>query len=228
MIEINTQDTALLITDPQNDFLSPEGVMWELVGGNVTENGTVENIEALLKAAKENGIQVFISPHYYYPTDYGWKFEGTLEKVMHDANMFDRKGALNLDDFDGSGADWLEIYKPYIDDGRTVVASPHKVYGPENNDLILQLRKRGIGRLVLCGMSANLCVESHLRELLEQGFEVMVVSDATAAAITPDLGDGYAAAMTNFKFIANAVVTTEEAVEAIKQSGGAYEAAGAG
>ena len=228
MIQINPQDTALLITDPQNDFLSPEGVMWELVGGNVTENGTVENIEALLKAAKENGIQVFISPHYYYPTDYGWKFEGTLEKVMHDANMFDRKGALNLDDFDGSGADWLEIYKPYIDDGRTVVASPHKVYGPENNDLILQLRKRGIGRLVLCGMSANLCVESHLRELLEQGFEVMVVSDATAAAITPDLGDGYAAAMTNFKFIANAVVTTEEAVEAIKQSGGAYEAAGAG
>ncbi len=226
-MDINPQDTALLITDPQNDFLSPEGVMWELVGGNVTENGTVENIEALLKAAKENGIQVFISPHYYYPTDYGWKFEGTLEKVMHDANMFDRKGALNLDDFDGSGADWLEIYKPYINDGQTVVASPHKVYGPENNDLILQLRKRGIGRLVLCGMSANLCVESHLRELLEQGFEVMVVSDATAAAITPELGDGYAAAMTNFRFIANAVVTTEEAVEAIEQSGGASQAVGA-
>ncbi len=107
------------------------------------------------------------------------------------------------------------------------MASPHKVYGPENNDLILQLRKRGIGRLVLCGMSANLCVESHLRELLEQGFEVMVVRDATAAAITPDLGDGYAAAITNFKFIANAVVTTEEAVEAIEQSGDAYEAVGA-
>ena len=177
MIEINTQDTALLITDPQNDFLSPEGATWDLVGESVMENRTVENIEALLKAAKQNGIQVFISPHYYYPTDHGWKFEGTLEKVMHDINMFDRKGPLDLEDFEGSGADWLEIYKPYINDGQTVVASPHKVYGPENNDLILQLRKRGIGRLVLCGMSANLCVESHLRELLEQGFEVMVVSD---------------------------------------------------
>ena len=227
MIEINPQDTALLITDPQNDFLSPEGATWDIVGQSVTENGTVDNIEALLKAAKENGIQVFISPHYYYPTDHGWKFEGTLEKVMHDINMFDRKGPLDLEDFDGSGADWLEVYKPYINDGQTVVASPHKVYGPENNDLILQLRKRGIGRLVLCGMSANLCVESHLRELLEQGFEVMVVRDATAAAITPDLGDGYAAAITNFKFIANAVVTTEEAVEAIEQSGDAYEAVGA-
>jgi len=99
-----------------------------------------------------------------------------------------------------------------------VVASPHKVYGPENNDLVLQLRKRGIGRVILGGMSANLCVEAHLRELLEQGFEVIVVKDATAAAVTPDLGDGYAAAVTNFGFIANEVVTTEEAVEAINQA----------
>ena len=226
-MEINRENTALLITDPQNDFLSPEGATWGLVGESVTENGTVENIEALFKAAKENDIQVFISPHYYYPTDHGWKFEGTLEKVMHDINMFDRPGPLNLDGFDGSGADWLEVYKPYIEDGQTVVASPHKVYGPENNDLVLQLRKRGVGRVILGGMSANLCVEAHLRELLEQGFEVMVVTDATAAAITPDLGDGYAAAITNYKFIANAVVTTEEAVDAMKQSGNAYEAVGA-
>jgi nicotinamidase-related amidase len=215
MIEVNRENTALLITDPQNDFLSPEGVTWDLVGQSVTENKTVENIEALFKAAKENGILVFISPHYYYPTDHGWKFEGTLEKVMHDLGMFDRKGALDLEGFEGSGADWLEQYKPYIEDGITVISNPHKVYGPENNDLVLQLRKPGIGRVILGGMSANLCVEAHLRELLEQGFEVIVVKDATAAAVTPDLGDGYAAAVTNFQFIANAVVTTEEAVSAI-------------
>ena len=40
-------------------------------------------------------------------------------------------------------------------------------------------------------MSANLCVESHMRELLEQGFEVAVVKDATAGAKVPE-GDGYA------------------------------------
>ena len=215
MIEVNRENTALLITDPQNDFLSLEGVTWNLVGESVTENKTVENIEALFKTAKENQIPVFISPHYYYPTDHGWKFEGTLEKVMHDIKMFDRKGPLDVDGFSGSGADWLERYKLYIEDGVTVVASPHKVYGPENNDLVLQLRKRGIGRVILGGMSANLCVEAHLRELLEQGFEVFVVKDATAAAKTPDLGDGYAAAVTNFKFIANAVLSTEDAIAAM-------------
>ncbi len=179
------------------------------------ENNTVENIDLLFKTAKENGISVFVSPHYYYPTDHGWKFEGTLERVMHEIHMFDRKSALNLDGFEGSGADWLERYKPYIEDGKTVIASPHKVYGPETNDLVLQLRKRGIDRVLLGGMSANLCVESHLRELLETGFDVTVVRDATAAAITPELGDGYASAVTNFGFIANAVVSTQEAVQSM-------------
>ena len=217
-MEIDPENTALLITDPQNDFLSPEGVTWGVVGESVTENNTVENIESLFKAAKKNGIQVFISPHYYYPTDHGWQFKGALEVLMHNIKMFDRTDPLSLEGFKDSGADWLARYKPYIEDGKTVVASPHKVYGPENNDLILQLRKRGIDRVVVAGMSANLCVEAHLRELLEQGFEVAVVKDATAAAVIPD-GDGYAAALVNFRFIANDVLTTNEAVEAMDEAG---------
>ena len=119
---------------------------------------------------------------------------------------------LSLDGFEGSGADWLEQYKPYINDGETVVTNPHKVYGPESNDLALQLRKRGVSKVVLAGMSANLCVEAHMRELLENGFEVSVVKDATAAAVHPELGNGYDAALVNFGFMANAVLTTEEAV----------------
>ncbi|MDX1665084.1 MAG: cysteine hydrolase [Candidatus Promineifilaceae bacterium] len=216
-VSIDPQNTALLLTDPQNDFLSPDGVTWGVVGDSVTENNTVANIEALLRAAKGKGLTVVISPHYYYPTDHGWQFEGALEKMMHNIGMFDREGPLSLEGFEGSGADWLEQYKPYIEDGETIVASPHKVYGPENNDVVLQLRKRGIDKVVLAGMSANLCVESHMRELLEQGFEVAVVTDATAAARLPE-GDGYEAALTNFRFMANEVMTTQEAVAAIREA----------
>jgi nicotinamidase-related amidase len=212
---VDSRNTAIVITDPQNDFLSPDGVTWGVVGESVTANNTVANIEALLKAAKRGGYEVFVSPHYYYPTDHGWKFEGALEVLMHNIGMFDRPGALTTVGFEGSGADWLQDYKPYINDGKTIVTSPHKIYGPETNDLVLQLRKRGIDRVILAGMSANLCTESHLRELLEQGFEVAVVSDATAAAKVPE-GDGYTAAMINFRFIANDVITTKEAVEAMR------------
>ncbi len=211
-MEFNPGNTAVVIVDPQNDFLSPEGVTWDLVGANVEENNTVANIESMFQAAKSGGYPVVVSPHYYYPTDHGWQFGGTVETMMHDINMFDRTGSLSLDGFEGSGADWLESLKEYIADGETIVTSPHKVYGPESNDLSLQLRKRGIDKVVLGGMSANLCVEAHLRELLEDGFEVAVVKDATAAAQHPDLGDGYAAALVNFGFLANEVLSTKEAI----------------
>jgi len=216
-MEIVGGRTALVITDPQNDFLSPKGVAWGVVGKSVTENRTVENIDSLFKAAKANGIPVFVSPHYYYQHDHGWQFEGALEKLMHNIGMFDRKGALTTEGFEGSGPDWLEQYKPYINDGATVVTSPHKIYGPETNDLVLQLRKAGIDKVILGGMSANLCTESHMRELLEQGFEVAVVSDATAAAIVEE-GDGYKAALVNYRFIANTVWTTKEAVQTISHA----------
>jgi len=216
-MELDFPRVALLVTDPQIDFLSEDGVTWELVGKNVTELKTVENIERLFKAAKKAGIPVVISPHFYYPTDHGWQFEGALERVMHNLGMFDRPSAYSMDGFENSGADFMPQYKKYLFDGETIIASPHKIYGPEQNDVMLQLRKQKVDQVILAGMSANLCVESHLRELLERGFEVAVVKDATAAAQVPE-GDGYLSALINYRFIANAVWTTDEAVARISAS----------
>src|SRR5882724_9901626 len=98
---------------------------------------------------------------------------------------------------------------------KTIVAAPHRVWGPETNDLVLQLRKRRISKIILGGMLANMCVESHLRALLEQGFEVAVAKDATAAPKHPEWGDGYAAALINYAFLADAVLTTDETVKAM-------------
>jgi nicotinamidase-related amidase len=210
---------ALVVIDPQNDFLSPEGVAWGVVGESVTENRTVENIERLFRAAKGADVPVFVSPHYYYPHDHNWKFEGALETLMHDIGMFNREGPLRVETLEGSGADWLDRYKSYINDGSTVVVSPHKVYGPESNDLAIQLRKAGVSQIVLAGMSANLCVESHMRDLIEEGFEVTVVSDATAAAKLPGY-DGFEAAFVNYRMIASDVWSTDEAVDEIEKARG--------
>ena len=205
---------ALLVVDPQIDFLSPDGVTWGVVGESVTEHNVVENLARLFRAAKAVDMPVVISPHYYYPHDHRWAFEGALEKVMHSIGMFDRPGPLDMSGLDGSGADFMTEYKDYIFDGKTIIASPHKVYGPEQNDAGLQLRKLRVDQVILAGMSANLCVESHMREFLEQGFEVAVVRDATAGAKVPE-GDGYLAALINFRMMANAVWTTDDAVQRI-------------
>jgi nicotinamidase-related amidase len=212
---LDLKRAALVVVDPQVDFLSPEGVTWPFFGASITQNGTVANVGKLFAAFKKADITVAVSPHYYYPGDHEWQFGGPLEKMMHQIGMFDRKGPLTLEGFEKSGADFLEEYKPYILDGKTIIASPHKVYGPETNDLVLQLRKKGVSQVVLAGMAANLCIESHLRELLEQGFEVVVVRDATAGPRVPE-GDGYLAAMINFRFLAHGLWTTDEVVEQVK------------
>ena len=209
--KLDLSKAALVVIDPQNDFLSPAGASWAVFGESIVENNTVENLEKLFKAFKAHDLPVAVSPHYYYPHDHDWHFGGPLEKVMHSICMFDRKGPNTLENFEGSGADFLEIYKPYILDGETIIASPHKVYGPETNDLALQLRKKGVSQIILAGMAANLCVESHLRELREQGFEIVVVRDATAGPRLPD-GDGYLAAIINYRFLAHGLWTTEETI----------------
>ncbi|WP_186161739.1 cysteine hydrolase family protein [Burkholderia gladioli] len=213
--QLDRTKAALVVVDPQNDFLSPSGVSWPYFGESIVENGTVDHLETLFRTAKQAGIPVAVSPHYYYPCDHGWQFGGPLEKTMHAIGMFERKGPVTLEGYEGSGADFLERYQPYILDGETLIASPHKVYGPETNDLALQLRKRGVSQVILAGMAANLCIESHLRELVEQGFEVLVVRDATAGPRVPE-GDGYLAALVNFRFIAHALWSTAQTVEALQ------------
>jgi nicotinamidase-related amidase len=208
-------NTAVVFIDPQNDVLSPSGKNWGAVGASVTENKTVENMLRIFKAAKSAKVNVFISPHYFFPTDRTWKFNGPLEADEFATGTFAREGALNLHGFEGSGADWLPEFKPYIEDGQTIVVSPHKVFGPQTNDLALQLRKRHMSKVVLGGMLANMCVESHLRDLLEQGFEVSVVADATAGPRHPVWGDGYKAAMINYAFLAHALVSTDDVILAM-------------
>lgn len=213
-------DTAVVVIDPQNDVLSPTGKNWAVLGASVTENDVVAHLGQILGSARDNGYAVFVSPHYFYPHDHRWSFNGPLEDDELSTGTFARTGVLNLDGLAGSGADWVAELAPFIEDAATTVVSPHKVWGPQTNDLVLQLRKRRVQRVILCGMLANICVESHLRDLLEQGFEVAVVRDATAGPRHPVRGDGYQAALVNFAYLAHAVPDTAEIVAAMARRQG--------
>lgn len=56
-----------------------------------------------------------------------------------------------------------------------------------------------------------------LRDLVEQGFEVLVVLDATAGPRHPEWGDGYAAARINYAFLAHGVLRTDAVVAAMER-----------
>jgi len=205
-ITIDADDTALLVTDPQIDFLKPESVVWDKVGETVEENAVVEKLRRLRAAAADGDVPVFYSPHEYRDAEYEeWEHLNTIDQIMFDTRMFDVAG---------DGADFVPELAP---DDNTFVLSPHKqLSGFWTNDVSTQLRQRGIDTLVLAGMSANLCVESHLRDAVENGFEVLAVTDATAAAGEEALE----AALTNYNFIAHETATTDGVVDRLAAAAG--------
>lgn len=207
--------SALVITDLHNDFLAANGKAYALIKDSLARNNTMQNIELLLRTAQSASMKVLISPHYYYPHDHKWVAPVTpLEDLAHRIGLLDRQGVLTLSGFDGSGADFPERYKPYIFSENTIVTSPHKAYGTSTNDMILQLRRNRIEQIILAGPVGNLCVEAHLRDFIEHGFEVAMVRDATAGARNEE-GDGYQAALINWRFMAHALWSTAEAVKHI-------------
>ncbi|MCG8489647.1 MAG: cysteine hydrolase [Chromatiales bacterium] len=208
-LKLEKAKTALLVTDPQTDFLDEKGIAYGLFAENIKELGTIPNIEKLFLTAKQIDMPVFVSPHAYFQHDHSWENPGALQKQLLELKVFNRKDSVYATDLRNTGADFLTQYKKYILDGETVVTSPHKIYGPDSNDLVLQLRMQGIDTVILAGLAANLCTDSHMRELVENGFKVVVVKDAVAAPGK----EAYQAALVNFGLIANQVVDTKQAVK---------------
>jgi nicotinamidase-related amidase len=203
-VEIDLSTTAMFVTDPQNDFLSEGSPAWELVGPGVTAHNVVAKEKTLKALAKKKGMPVFYSTHMYTPHEFAhWTSLNGIDKIMFEMHMFAQ----------GSwGHDFHPELKP---DDNTVVLNPHK--GLSNfwtGDAALNLRQNGIETIILYGMSANMCVESHARDAIENGFDVIIVADATAAA-----GDAaYESAITNFEFLAHEVVTTKQIIKRIEEA----------
>jgi nicotinamidase-related amidase len=123
--------------------------------------------------ARSNRIPVLVSPHYYYPADHGWRLEGGLERLMRRVGMFQARGPWILEDLPCAG-DLPGVMQDF----------PWALAGHESLGLTLELDRRGIQRILLAGLLANHSLCGHLGELREQGFQVGLVHDASAAVET--------------------------------------------
>jgi nicotinamidase-related amidase len=217
-MQLDRQHTALVLADIQNEFLDPAiGQYYPLIEDALKERNVIDHIEQLLQTAQELGFFVLHSPHYYYPTDGQWVVPpGAIADYLIPLGFVGRKDPVDLEGFAGSRADYPERFKKYLMDGRTANVSPHKGFGcVGSNDLIKQLHNRRVHKVIMAGPVANLCLESHMRDIIEAGFEVAMVRDAVAGGKN-DEGDAYEAAMVNYRYMANAVWSTAETIEKMK------------
>lgn len=201
-MSLDLSRTALVLVDPQRAFLDPGGMLWPAVADNVLSNKVVEHLEWLTEAAAHTGMMRFVCPHHH---DHDRAAGIGVGRVAGWA------GAVRPTAASGRDGDIMPQLLPFLEDDKVVVTGSHRLGGLANRELLQELRSHRIEHVILAGMCANLCLEGHLRELVEHSFEVAVVRDATAG-IAVDGIDGQAAALSSFRLLAHAVWDTREAI----------------
>lgn len=200
--------TALLVIDPYNDFISEGGKVWDRVKTVADANNCVPNMLSVLDAARQASLRVFYALHHRYrPGDYEtWKYIAPTQTKAWRGKIFE----------EGTwGGEIREGFEPKPGD---VVALEHwGSSGFANTDLDHQLKVHGIDRLIVMGLLANTCVEATVRFAAELGYDVTVVKDAMASLTEEEM---YASLEVNLPNYANAIVTTNEIVDALSQLSG--------
>lgn len=202
-LEFKRKNMALLVINPQNDYLSPDGVGWEMYGASIKEQNTVKNITSMLNVAKYMEINVMISHQSFESHDYSFMPNSPFFNFIKGTKMLSK---------DSKGSDFVEDFKPFINDKKTIILSPNKRMGVLNNNLVLELKSRDINQVIICGMDAEVSISTTLRELVSLNFEVTVITDAIAGAKIPE-GDSYASALTSFRYLAGEILSTQDFIQ---------------
>ena len=198
------KDTALLVVDPYNDFMSEGGKLYNITKPTADTVGFYANMRKLIPAFRAAGIQVFIVPHHRTrPTDFNnWMYVNPTQEDTKRKSCFE----------DGAwGGEFHPEFGPKP--GDVIVLEHWAQNGFANTDLDAQLKQHGIQKLVLVGFIANSCVEATARFGMELGYHVTLIKDATAA-FNPE---GMTAARVNAKLFAHAELTTDELLKLLPE-----------
>ncbi|HEY3145575.1 MAG TPA: isochorismatase family cysteine hydrolase [Dongiaceae bacterium] len=197
--------TGVLLVDPYNDFLSEGGKLWPMLKEIATEVGLLGNLRAIVSAAREIRIQIFIVPHRRWePGDYeDWDHPNPTQRAVQKRQTF-AKGSW--------GGDWHPDFVPKA--GDIVIKEHWAQSGFANTDLDFQLKQHGITHVILLGLLANTCIESTGRFAMELGYHVTLVRDATAAFRKEMM---HAAHELNGPTFAHAILKTNDLIAAISR-----------
>jgi nicotinamidase-related amidase len=195
--------TGLLLVDPYNDLLSDGGKLWPKARAIAEAVDLLTHLRTLVEAARRAGVVVFYVPHRQWREgNYdGWRHPGP-EQISTDREAVFGEGMW--------GGDWHPELVPQP--GDVVIQQHWGQNGFANTDLDLQLKQRGIEKIIVAGMLANTSVEATARCGAELGYHVTLVRDATAA-FSPEAMR--AAHEINGPTFAHAILTTDEVIAAL-------------
>ncbi|MFB7504985.1 cysteine hydrolase family protein [Streptomyces broussonetiae] len=199
-------ETALLIVDPYNDFLSEGGKLWPRAKEVAEGIGLLDHMRTMLATARGCGFRVLIVPHHRTrPSDYRtWDHLSPTQRHVVSSQTF----------AEGSwGAEWHPDFEPREDE--LVVSQHWASSGFANTDLDFMLKQHHIRRILLIGMRANTCVDTTARYGQELGYHVTLLRDAIGSFSWAEMEATFEV---NAPLYAHAILTTEEFADMVSDT----------
>lgn len=149
--------TALIVIDMQNSFLHPDGENFYPAAREV-----IDNCRQLIERARKSGtIIVHVADRHRDG------FEDFEDRRLPRHCV---SGGFDAEFFDGfgpsGGKNEIEIVK-------------RRFSAFFATELALFLNEQGVRRVMICGVKTNVCVRATCQDAFANGFDVVVVSDAT-------------------------------------------------
>ena len=170
-MQMDPNSTAVVLVEFQNDFTSEGGTLHGAVKEVMDQTSMLDNTHKAVAAARAAGATIVHAPIQFAEgyneitsTPYG------ILKGVVDSNSF-VKGSW--------GAQIIDELAP--EDGDIVLEGKRGLDAFASTNLDFILRSKGIKTVVLGGFLTNCCVESTMRSAYEKGFEVVTLTDCTAA-----------------------------------------------
>ena len=172
-MNVDPKKTAVVLIEYQNDFTSEGGALHDAVSGVMQDTGMLENSRRVADTAREAGATVIHAP-ISFAEGYGElgdpaKVYGILKGVI-DSNAF-VKGTW--------GVEICDEMAPQA--GDIVVEGKRGLDAFATTNLDFVLRSREIDTVILGVFLTNCCVESTMRSAYEKGYDVITLTDCTAA-----------------------------------------------
>lgn len=180
MYKIPKEKVAIVLIEPQNDFLSEGGTMYAHIKEQLAERHVIKNLQNLLDSARGKVAKIFYVPFH--------SFEVGFPELKKGGPAYEGLRGIEIDmeaDW-GTGA-WLRgTPGPEIIDELTPKQGDIIVEGKKTLDafhstaLDYLLRANEIEYVAFTGFHTNWCVESSARSAYDKGYRVIVIGDCTA------------------------------------------------
>ncbi|WP_025885775.1 cysteine hydrolase family protein [Asaia prunellae] len=162
--------TALVLIEYQNDFLSEGGALHEGVRAELTRTNMLAHTKDLVAEARKKGVRIVWVPIEFAP--------GYPELATESYGILAGVKATNAFRIGSWGAQIVDSLAPHESD--IVIAGKRGLCGFASTNLDFVLRQNGISRIALGGLLTDCCVESTMRSAYERGYIVQTLTDCTA------------------------------------------------